>query len=231
MANTSDPAAPTRSPLNRELILQAAVALADRSGLGSLSMRRLGAELGVEAMSLYNHVANKDEILDGMIDRIMDEIDVPADGIDWKRAMRGRAISAHEVLLRHTWAPALIESRVTSGAARFRHCDAVIGTLRGAGFPIETAYHAFLTLDSYIYGFTQQEVNWPFEREERPEMVEGLAPQILAGEYPHLVEMMEYVLDAGTGGDERGDAGPYETEFAFGLDLILDGLERILNTT
>lgn len=132
------------------------IALADRGGIASLSMRRLGVELGGEAMSLRNHVASKDDLLDGMIDGVFAEIELPTDGTDWRTAMRRRAISARQVLSRHTWATGLMESRSTPGPATLRHHDAVLGTLRKAGFSIELAAHAFSALDSYIYGFALQ---------------------------------------------------------------------------
>ena len=149
----TDPAPSARARLNRDRVLRAAVALADAGGIESLTMRKLGVELGVEAMSLYNHVANKDDLLDGMIDIVFAEIDLPPDGTDWRTAMRRRAISAREVLARHRWAIGLMESRTTPGPATLRHHDAVLGRLRAAGFSIELAAHAYSVLDSYIYGF------------------------------------------------------------------------------
>jgi AcrR family transcriptional regulator len=207
-----------RIPLTRERVLQAAVALADESGSESLSMRRLGEAVGVEAMSLYNHVANKEDLLDGMIDVVFGEIDLPSGGEDWKTAMRQRAISARRVLSRHGWAIGFMESRSSPGPATLRHHDAVIGCLRDAGFPIELAAHAFSVLDSYIYGFALQERSLPFPT---PEETAELAQDILAGfptdTYPHLAELTtQHVLRPGY---------DYGNEFEFGLDLILDGLE------
>jgi len=171
-------------------------------------------------MSLYNHVANKEDLLDGMIDVVFAEIDLPTGWADWRAAMRQRAISARRVLSRHGWAIGLMESRTSPGPATLRHHDAVIGCLRDAGFSIELAAHAFSVLDSYIYGFALQERSLPFPT---PEQTAGLAQDILASfpadRYPHLAELTaRHVLQPGY---------DYGDEFEFGLDLILDGLERI----
>jgi AcrR family transcriptional regulator len=201
-------------------VLHAAVALADESGSESLSMRKLGEAVGVEAMSLYHHVANKDDLLDGMIDVVFGEIELPSDCADWKRAMRRRAVSARGVLARHGWAIRFMESRTSPGAATLRHHDAVLGCLRNAGLSIRLAAHAFSLLDSYIYGFALQERSLPFNTpEQSAELAQGILAQFPAGEYPHLAELTrEHVLQPGY---ER------DGEFEFGLDLILDGLERL----
>lgn len=200
-------------------MLRAAVDLADAFGIASLSMRKLGEELGVEAMSLYNHVANKDDVLDGMVDVVFGEIELPLHGRKWKPAMRARAISAREVLSRHPWATGLMDSRATPGPATLRHHDAVIGSLRGGGFTIALTAHAFSVLDSYIYGFAMQEASLPFDTpEETVELAQTIMAQLPVEEYPHLTELtVEHVLQPGY---------DYAEEFAFGLDLILDGLER-----
>jgi len=219
------PARPeVRIPLSRERVLRAAVAFADESGIGSLSMRRLGEVLGVEAMSLYNHVANKSELLDGMVDVVFGEIDLPGGESDWRSAMRQRAISARTVLSRHRWAIGLMESRTTPGPATLRHHDAVIGSLRGGGFSVAMAAHAFSVLDSYIYGFALQEANLPFDTgEETAELAQAILAQFPADEYPHLTELtVEHVLQPGY---------DYGNEYAFGLDLILDGLEHARSAT
>jgi AcrR family transcriptional regulator len=224
MAPPTKPAAEPRVPLNRDRVLRAAVAFADESGIGSLSMRKLGEALGVEAMSLYNHVANKDELLDGMVDLVFSEIDLPARGADWRTAMRQRAVSARRALSRHRWAIGLMESRASPGPATLRHHDTVIGSLREAGFSIAMAAHAFSVLDSYIYGFALQEASLPFETgEETAELAQAILMQMPADEYPHLTELtVEHVLQPGY---EYGD------EYEFGLGLILDGLERARDTT
>ena len=211
-----------RTPLSRERVLRAAVAFADEHGIASLSMRKLGEALGVEAMSLYNHVANKSDLLDGMVDVVFGEIELPPGQSDWKTAMRQRAISAREVLSRHRWAIGLMESRTSPGPATLRHHDAVIGCLRAAGFSIAMAAHAFSVLDSYIYGFALQEANLPFDTgEETAELAQEILAQFPAGEYPHLTELtVEHVLQPGY---------DYGDEYEFGLDLILDGLETALD--
>jgi AcrR family transcriptional regulator len=219
MATQTEPSAAPRIPLNKQRVLGAAVALADRGGVRSLSMRKLAQELGVEAMSLYHHVANKDDILDGIVDVVFSEIELPSGDADWKAAMRQRAISAREALLRHPWATGLMESRSTPGPATLRHHDAVLGILRTAGFSVELAAHAFSVLDSYIYGFALQEANLPFDTpEETAEVAQAIMAEFPADEYPHLTEMtVEHVLQPGY---------DYGNEFLFGLDLILDGLDR-----
>jgi AcrR family transcriptional regulator len=219
MATQTEPSAAPRIPLNRQRVLGAAVALADRGGVRSLSMRKLAHELGVEAMSLYHHVANKDDILDGIVDVVFSEIELPSGDADWRAAMRQRAISAREALLRHPWATGLMESRSTPGPATLRHHDAVLGILRTAGFSVELAAHAFSVLDSYIYGFALQEANLPFDTpEETAEVAQAIMAELPADQYPHLTEMtVEHVLQPGY---------DYGNEFLFGLDLILDGLDR-----
>src|SRR2546428_12485454 len=183
MAPRTDPTPEPRTPLSRERVLRAAAALADESGIDSLTMRKLGDALGAEAMSLYNHVANKDDVLDGMVDLVFSEIGLPSGGTDWKTAMRQRAISAREVLSRHRWAIGLMESRSSPGSATLRHHDAVIGSLRNRGFSIEMAAHAFSALDSYIYGFALQEASLPFETgEETAELAQTIMQQFPAEE-------------------------------------------------
>ena len=218
MAPPTKPATEPRIPLSRERVLRVAVAFADESGIASLTMRKLGEALGVEAMSLYNHVANKDELLDGMVDLVFSEIDLPSGGADWKTAMRERAVSARHALSRHPWAIGLMESRTSPGPATLRHHDRVIGSVRDAGFSIEMAAHAFSVLDSYIYGFALQEASLPFDSaEETAEVAQMILAQFPRDEYPHLAELtVEHVLQPGY---------DYGNEYEFGLDLILDGLE------
>jgi len=202
-------------------VLRAAVALADEAGIEALTMRELGLRLGVEAMSLYNHVANKDDILDGMVDLVVGEIDLPSATVDWKAAMRRRAISARAVFSRHPWASALIDARESSGPERLRYLEWVIGTLRRAGFSVELARHAFSLLDSYVYGFGRQQANMSAGSGAEPEeMAEAFLRAVPADEYPYLREMI--VAQATSSGyDDTAD-------FEFGLDLILDGLQRLL---
>ena len=209
-------------PLSRERVLRAAVLLADENGLESLTMRELGLRLGVEAMSLYNHVANKDDLLDGMVDLVVSEIELPTETVDWREAMRRRAISAQSVFSRHPWASGLIDSRESSGPARLRYFDWVVGTLRRAGFTLEMTVRAFSLLDSYIYGFGRQQLNTSAGRDLEPEeMAEAFLRAIPADEYPYLREMVvEHAMKSGY--DESAD-------FDFGLNLILDGLQRLLD--
>ena len=170
-----------RSPLTRDRVLQAAVTFADTHGRDALTMRKLGEALGVEAMSLYNHVANKDQLLDGMVDLVFAEIGLPAADVPWKAAIRDRAIAVRHTLGRHRWAIGLMESRTSPGPATLRHHDAVLGCFRRAGFSIELTAHAASAIDSYVYGFTLQEATLPFETGEQ---TAGLAEAIMAGMRP-----------------------------------------------
>src|SRR5512146_114748 len=208
-----------RGRLSRDQVLEAAVTLADEGGIDALSMRKLGQALGVEAMSLYNHVAGKSDLLDGMVDVVFGEIGLPAGDGGWKLAVRQRAISAREALSRHRWAIGLMESRRSPGPATLRHHDAVLGCLREAGFSIALSAHAYSLLDSYIYGFALQEASLPFgNEEETAQVAQEIMGTMPAGEYPYLAEMAAaHVLQPG---DEYGH------EFETGLDLILDALER-----
>jgi AcrR family transcriptional regulator len=205
-----------RKPLNKERVLRAALVLADAEGIDALSMRRLAKELGVEAMSLYNHVANKDEILDGIVDLVAGEFELPSGAGDWKTAMRRHLISARDVLLRHRWATALW-MRQGGGTARMRNGDWMLRTLREAGFSKDLVYHAFHILESYVQGYTLQQLNFPYKGEELAGMAASFLQQLPADEYPDLVEHIEQHLephDEETGG------------FELGLELILNGLER-----
>ena len=206
-----------RTPLTRERVLRAAIVLADDRGIEALTMRGLGRALGVEAMSLYNHVVDKNDILDGITDLVLGDIDVPGTGTPWKPAMRQRAISAHEVLLAHPWAAQQITSRLNIGPGMTRYLDATLGRLREGGFSIEGALDAWNTLDSHLYGFTLQELNLPFEADESPRVSADVLPQIVATQFPHVAEVIGHVMASGR-----------REDFTFGLDLILDALERRL---
>jgi AcrR family transcriptional regulator len=221
MATRTNQSTAPRTPLTRQRVLDAAVALADDSGIESLTMRKLGQALGVEAMSLYNHVTNKDALLDGMVDQVFGEIDLPLPEAGWKAAMRQRAISARQALARHPWAIGLMESRRTPGPANLRHHDAVLGCLRRAGFPLALTGHAYSLLDSYIYGFALEEASLPFDTpEETAEVAQTIMEAFSTDAYPYLTEFaVEHVLQPGY---------DYGDEFLFGLDLILDGLEQAL---
>lgn len=208
-----------RPRLNRERVLQAGIALADEAGIEALSMRKLGEQLAVEAMSLYKHVANKDDLLDGMVDDVFAEIDKAADDRNWRATMRRRAVSVRQVLKRHPWALPLMQSRTNPGPSTLSNLDSLIGVLRGAGFSIVLTAHALSVIDAYIYGFAIQEKALPFDTEERStEVVQQILVAMPVGEWPHLVEFSrEHVLKPGY---------DYGQEFEWGLDLVLDGLER-----
>lgn len=204
--------------LTRTKVLKAAIRLADSKGMESLSMRKLAQALGVEAMSLYNHVINKEDVLDGMVEVVVGEIELPNVDAFWKDAMRRRSISAHEQLLRHPWAALLFVSRVNVGPAMLSYIDATIGCLHSAGFSYELADRAWNAIDSHVYGFTQQAVNFPFEPSEYAEVAEEFLPQLPENQYPHLNALSQQVIQGKHDGIQ---------EFCFGLDLILDSLERI----
>ncbi|WP_052665374.1 TetR/AcrR family transcriptional regulator [Nitriliruptor alkaliphilus] len=208
-----------RQPLSRDRVLSAAIAVADRGGVEAITMRRVAQELGVEAMSLYHHVANKDAILDGVVDAVFSAIELPStDGDDWRDAMRARARSAREVLSQHRWALGLLDSRREPGPATLRHHDAVLGVLRRAGFSLPMTAHAVSLIDSYVSGFVLQEASLPFETHEELQDVAGdLLENLPTDELPHLTEMIvDHALQPGY--DHR-------SEFDYGLDLILDALD------
>lgn len=207
-----------REPVTRDRAVTAAIAVADEQGIEALTMRNLAQALDVEAMSLYHHVANKSDILDGMVDAVFAEIELPSDG-GWADDMQLRAHSLRATLLRHPWAIGIMESRSAPGPATLRHHDAVIGCCRAAGFSVEMSAHAFSLLDSYIYGFVLQEVNLPFnDNDDLVEVLDAMVPANFAQEYPHFAELTsEHVLKKGYS---------YGDEFEFGLDLIIDGLQR-----
>ncbi len=218
-AKPADPPTPPRPRLSRQLVLRMALEVADRDGIDALTMRRLAQELGVEAMSLYYHFANKDELLGSMIDLVFAEIDLPPLD-DWKSALRARAISIRQALARHPWAIGLMESRTAPGPATLRHHDAVLGYLREGGFSVAAAAHAYSLLDSYIYGFVLQEINLPFNTADQATPVAAtMMEQMPRGEYPYLTEMaVEHVLQPGYA---------YSNEYEIGLELILESLERL----
>lgn len=205
----------TRRPLTREACTAAAVALADARGLKDVTMRALAAELGIEAMSLYHHVRNKDDLLDGMVDAVFAEIELPpADATDWTEAMRDRARSLRDVLLRHPWALTLMESRATPGPNTLRHHDAVIGCCRRLGFSVADTAHAFSLIDSYVYGFVMQEINLPFRPgDDLVETIAAMVPADFADRYPHFAELAaEHVIRPGY---------EYADEFEFGITTVL----------
>jgi AcrR family transcriptional regulator len=215
-----------RAQLSEERVLRTAVTLADRHGIEWLSMRKLADELGVSAMSPYYYVPNKERLIDGMVDIVFSEIEPPSLELDWKTAMRRRAVSTREALNRHRWAIGHMEGRTDHGPANLRLHDAVLGCLRAAGFSLEMTVHAYSVQDAYIYGFVLQETDMSsetpddFAAEAQRQMD---AYQDVLADYPHLVEVVGgYVAKAGY---------DYAAEFLFGLDLILDGLDRLRCTT
>jgi AcrR family transcriptional regulator len=207
--------APRRAPLSKQQVLEAAVTLADRDGIDALSMRRLAQELGVEAMSLYTHVRNKDDLLDGIVEVVVGQVPIDPGGADWKASLRRTVLSARGVLLRHPWAPRVIATRTAPGPAMLRYFDSVIGILRGGGASIALTHHALHLLGSRVLGFTQ-------DLFDDSEDISPEAAAILAGPYPHVAEMAVAVShNGGLGGCDD------DVEFEFSLDVILDGLERL----
>jgi AcrR family transcriptional regulator len=232
VATQAEPTSEPRIPLSRERVLRAAVKVADEGGIESLTMRRLAEELGAEAMSLYYHVAKKEDVLDGIVDVIareindvVDRIDVPSTGADWKTAMRQRILSAREVFLRHRWAPGVFETRTNTSPAVLQYYDAVLGLMRDGGFSYDLAHHALHALGSRALGFTQElfEPGGGADGEEA-----AAAPEDMADQFPHLVAMMVEVAHD----DPDSTLGwcDDQFEFEFGLDLILDGLDGMRET-
>lgn len=189
-------------------------------------MRRLAQSLRVEAMSLYNHFANKEAILDGLVEYVTGKVQVPLVGTPWRAAMRARATSARAVFREHPWAAALSESRSTAGPMRLRLCNAVLAVLSHAGFSLELSQSAFLTLDSYIYGFALQEANWPLRPEQRQEAIEGFLETTKLDDYEHIVAVAQSARKS-----KEPGAAFYDRQFDFGLEIILDGLDRARKTS
>lgn len=221
MAVQPKPSGQPREPLTRERVLRTAVGLADAGGLDSLSMRRLAQEMGVEAMSLYHHLRNKDDLLDGIVELVTDEFELPVPGGDWKAEIRRTAVSAYDTLLRHPWAAALSLSVKSVSPARLRYMDAILGTFREAGFSAGMTDHAYHAIESHVMGFTLWEVGMNLGTAED---LRHFAAQFLAtfpaDEYPHMAEHIEQHMKPRAAGDPN--------EFEFGLGLILDGLDRTL---
>ena len=215
-------AAEPHAPLSRERVLKAAVELADRGGLEKVSMRKLAEQLGAGAMSLYHHVPNKNALLDGMVDVVFSEIEAPALETDWKTALRKRAVSTRDALRRHPWALDVMESRTQPGMANLLLHNAVLACLREAGFSVPDAVHAYSVQDAYIYGFALQEKNVPFKTREEAAAIGDMMIQ----QFQHLAELLPYSYEVVGGYVAKGGYDP-TTEFEYGLDLILDGLERL----
>ena len=211
----------SKEPLSRERVLRAALAVADDGGLHGLTIRSLAQRLGTKPMSLYHYVANKDEILDGLVDLVFTEIELPEPNGRWREEMAKRCRSARQVLKKHPWSIGLLESRTTPGPATLRHHDANLGALRAGGFSVPETGHAYAVLDAFVYGFAVQEASLPFEGPDGAAEVAGPIMELMeAGAYPHMVEFA--VQHAMLPGYDFGD------EFDFGLDLVLDGLARML---
>lgn len=209
-----------RAPLTRERVVKTALRLVDEGGVEALSMRVVASKLGVEAMSLYRHVTSKEDLVLAVADLVVSEIEVPAPGTPWREAMRRRALSAREVFLHHPSAALLVESCATMTPARLAYSDAIMGLLMADGFDATLAYRAFLLLDSYVYGFTMQELSWPRPRSPHELPVQAEVP---AAQFPHFAAVMGVVMSKV---GERGLVQSYTDEFCFGLELVLDALER-----
>jgi AcrR family transcriptional regulator len=218
MATKTEP----RLPLSRDRILHAALELADEGGIESLSMRKLGQALGFEAMSLYNHVANKDDVLDGILDLVLGESEPPSPAGDWDAAIRTSAISVHEALRRHPWSCTLLMAPERVRPARLRYTDLLLGRLREAGFSAETTYHAYHVLDGHIFGFSLWETSHTYTAEEVSNFEAKFAQTITADAFPYLHEHAQ----------QHFNDGPHRkvSAFEFGLDLIVDGLKKIRDT-
>jgi AcrR family transcriptional regulator len=213
-----------RSPLTRERVLQAALALADKNGLGSVTMRHLAQELGVEAMSLYKYVSNKDDLLDGLIELVALQMSVPSSNAGWKEALRERANSERKILNQHSWAVDLFESRSGTGVTRLRHQNHMIGILRKAKFPIDLVFKALIAQTSYVYGFVMMETAWSYQSKETTDQKRALISET---EYPYVFEMIRWVTEKNKKNAEVGIHTPsgHSADFEFGLNLILNGLE------
>lgn len=210
-----------REALSVGRIVDTALSLADAGGLSAVTMRRLGEALGVEAMSLYHHVGSKEHLIDAVVDRIFAQIEAPSADLPWREALRRRTVSARLVLRRHRWATPLMDTRTRPGPATLGHHDAVLGCLRRGGFSVAGAAHAVAVLDAYLYGFSLQQDALPFETgDEAAALARVMLAQFPTAQYPYLAEIMtEHVLQPGY---------EFAEEFAWGLDLVLDGLERWL---
>jgi AcrR family transcriptional regulator len=222
LARPVDAIAERRVPLSKDRVLRTAMALADQGGIDSLSMRKLAQELGVEAMSLYHYVSSKDDILNGIVEIVVSEIELPDGGKDWKAALRRSAISFHDALARHRWATNLMMSGTGVGTARVRYMDALLGRLREAGFSANMTHHAYHALDSHIMGSTLWAAGYATMAKADPGAVQRFVQKLPLADYPHFAEHVEQHTSK--------SARDGISEFEFGLDLILDGLEKIRDT-
>lgn len=217
MRTQNDPPRGRRKPLNRDRVLEAAIALADAEGIGALTMRRLGRNLAVQGMALYNHVANKEDLLDGMLDRVAAEIELPGMGLDWRDHARRRALSAHAAFLRHPWSAALWTASINLGPARMRYLDSALRNLREAGFPPDLLDLTFHTIENHILGHALQALGFSLDHDQMQQMGESFLRSFPVEKYPDLAAHIRHHV-------ERQDTGD---GFQFGLDLILDGLEQL----
>lgn len=218
MGKSGKTSAKKKEPLTRALILQASLKIIDEKGIEALSMRMLGNMLGVEAMSLYNHVINKEDIIDGVLDLVVEEITIPSGETDWPTAMKERAVSALGAFKRHPWASLLMDSRISHTPTRLYYYDKIIGILIKAGFTLEEAGHAFSVLDSYVYGFGRQLLNMTNDaKTDSRKGAEAFAD--IPESYPYLIQMAEMIMSKGYNSDE---------DFQFGLNLIINGLEQMI---
>ncbi|MDF1569263.1 MAG: TetR/AcrR family transcriptional regulator C-terminal domain-containing protein [Spirochaetaceae bacterium] len=208
-----------RRDLTKEKIVNKAFSLADEIGVDRISMRLIAGKLGVQAMSLYNHVANKEDIFDELVERVVGEMALPDPNHPWKEGMRNRAHSAHDVLLQHPWAIQLLMTRTSTGPVKLSYVEATLACLIGVGFNYETADHAWNAMDSYIYGYTMQESTFPFEESSYSDTAQEFLPGIPAELYPHFIRLATMVGEGLYSGVH---------DFDFGLNFILDGMERLL---
>ena len=220
MARLARSSAPSRAPLSKERVLLAAIELADDGGIEAVTMRKLAQELGVEAMSVYYYVTNKDDILDGIIDIVVGEIATPPTGIGWRAAIRASAISAHQILMCHPWACSLMMMPARVRPARVHYMEALLGCLRGAGFSPWVTLHAYHALDSHILGSTLWEIGYTSGAQSVGDLATTFLEELRLGEHPFLAEHITQHLE--------GSSHPDRSDFEFGLDLLLDGLERTL---
>lgn len=216
---------PLRTPLNRNLIVKTAIEFADQFGIDPLSMRSLGRQLNVEAMSLYKHVRNKEDLLDGMADSVIAEFGFPNRDVGWQESMRAIAGNIRTTLLRHKWAAGLVSSRIAPSEARFRRTDAILALFAQDGVSVELAYRAILMLDSFVFGFVFQEVSFPFEADQQHEIANALSLHSTMKNFPHLSHLLQTLATRQNREAIKPSEVNLESDFRFGVDLLLDGIE------
>lgn len=213
--------------LSREMVLKAGIALADEVGTAALSMRKLGRSLNVEAMSLYNHIHNKDDLLSGMTDLIIAEIGFPNKSEDWRDSIVNTAIATRKTLLKHPWAAKQIQSQVHPTAIRLKRADEILGVFCEAGFSYPCAYKGHLTIESYVYGFVMQELNWAFEEQDQGKVAAQLSQSLSIREYPYLMAMLASIEQTKSQQAIARHSHGYDADFIFGVNILLDGLELL----